>query len=80
MKDLSNYKLANLELKLSHKAKHEASSTNLDLKEGERCLAKHGDGRNGSSCVRFHGGMVNMEGGREVYVVERREKKWRERR
>ena len=48
--------------KFSHKADYiEALSTNLDLKEGEGCLAKHGDGRNGGFAWRIHGFEVEAE-------------------
>ena len=44
-------------MKFSHKAEIiEAPSTNLDLKEGEESLAKHGDGKDDENAWRCHGG------------------------
>ena len=45
MKDLNDYKLENLEDEILTQGRNlEALCTNLDLKEGEVCLAKHGCG------------------------------------
>ena len=61
-------------MKFSHKAELKLSSTNLDLKEGEGCLAKHGDGRNGEFAWRNgHGGQVLRNGeGKEMRESERK--------
>ena len=65
MKDLSDYKLANLKDEILTQGRNlEALCTNLDLKEGEGCLAKHGDGRNrGFSWSYGHGGADFREDG-----------------
>ena len=43
-------------MKFSHKAELKLSSTNLDLKEGEGCLAKHGCGGDEGFSWWIHGG------------------------
>ena len=70
-------------MKFSHKAELKLSSTNLDLKEGEGCLAKHGcGGDEGFSwgihgwrviCVRFWGKRWE-----KPKMEERVERKWEE--
>ena len=64
-------------MKFSHKAELKLSNTNLDLKEGEGCLAKHGcGGDEGFAWSYGHGGAgISWRWWRRREKVER---KWDE--
>ena len=66
-------------MKFSHKAELKLSSTNLDLKEGEGCLAKHGCGGDEGFSWGIHGGCEVAERYGEGEERKLREKWSRER-